>query len=435
MNKSLCVRLACVSAASLLAGLGIVSEANAGAFGISEQSTDFQGSAFAGAAAGGDVSSMFWNSAAITTVPGFNAGLSGTIVSATSDLTATGGLLTSPPYSLLVPNRTTDIGTEAFIPATYGSFQISDKLFAGIAVNSPFGYTTKPDSAWSGSFIATTSRIRSLNFNPALAYKITPEISIGAGVQVEYFRAKVDSLTRDFDANGWGVGGTVGVLWQPSPLTSIGLGYRSEVSESISGLYSGLSPNVGPVIADTNAKLTLPGQLTLSGRQVLTDRFTALATVEWQNASSIGNVSANSSSCGGACETLNFNYRDQWYFSLGGEYIYNPSLLLRAGVSYEIAPLDNSNRNIQIPDSNRLGISIGGSYKYSDHITFDLAYTHLFFDDAPFCMASALGTGTTHCVPNTLATYLVGSADTSADLFSVGAKYQMAPPPALEPYK
>ena len=88
-----------------------------------------------------------------------------------------------------------------------------------------------------------------------------------------------------------------------------------------------------------------------------------------------------------------------------------------------------------MPDSNRLGISVGGSYKYSDRITFDLAYTHLFLDNAPYCMAE--GGGTTHCVnPLQQVTLLEGSANSSADLLSVGAKYSTGAPVApLEPYK
>ena len=140
----------------------------------------------------------------------------------------------------------------------------------------------------------------------------------------------------------------------------------------------------------------------------MTDRLTLLGTVEWQNQSNVGNIPITSGYCpGGTCETLNFNYRDQWYFALGAEYAYSPSLTVRTGVNYEISPIDNSNRAIVLPDSNRLGVSVGGSYKYSDRVTFDLAYTHLFFDSAPFCMAE--GGGTTHCVSPLQVTLLQGS--------------------------
>ncbi len=430
MENSICVRLACVSAAALLTGLGAVDQANAGGFAVREQSSYFQGSGFAGTAAGGDISSMFWNSAAITTVPGFNAEASGTIIFPSSDVTATGGVL-----ALEDPYRTANIGVDTFVPAMYGTYQLSDRFYAGIAVNSPLGLSTKPDSSlWAGSPLALTSQIRTLDFNPTLAYKITPELSIGVGAQVEYIRVRLNDAgfpdlipARSIDADSWGAGATAGILWQPSAATSIGVGYRSAVTQDLSGMYM-LTAAGFPA----NASVTLPDEVTLSARQAVTDRLALLGTVEWQNQSNVGNIPITSN--GTAVETLNFNYRDQWYFALGAEYAYSPSLTVRTGVSYEISPVDNTNRTILLPDSNRLGVSVGGSYKYSDRVTFDLAYTHLFFDSAPFCMAAPVST--VHCTTSYEPVLLQGSADTSADLLSVGMKYSTgAPVAALEPYK
>ncbi len=97
MAKSIYVRLACVSAAALLSGLGTVEQANAGGFSVREQSTYFEGMGFAGSAAGGDISSMYWNSAATATLPGFNVETSGTIAFGSADMTATGGALLASP--------------------------------------------------------------------------------------------------------------------------------------------------------------------------------------------------------------------------------------------------------------------------------------------------------------------------------------------------
>jgi long-chain fatty acid transport protein len=118
---------------------------------------------------------------------------------------------------------------------------------------------------------------------------------------------------------------------------------------------------------------------------------------------------------------------------LGAEYAYSPSLTVRTGVNYEISPITDRTRAIVLPDSNRIGASVGGSYRYSDRVTFDLAYTHLFFDNAPFC----IGPSGTHCVsPLQPITLLQGSADTAVDMLSVGMKYSTgAPVAALEPYK
>src|SRR3974377_1287319 len=72
------------ASATVLIPLGAV-EANAGAFGIREQSTVGQGDAFAGVAAGGALSSLFWNPATMTQTPGFGIEGNGAVIFANFD--------------------------------------------------------------------------------------------------------------------------------------------------------------------------------------------------------------------------------------------------------------------------------------------------------------------------------------------------------------
>ena len=62
--------LACSGVGALLAA---TVDANAGGFALREQSAYGQGSSFAGVAAGGSLSSMFWNPATMTQVPGIQS--------------------------------------------------------------------------------------------------------------------------------------------------------------------------------------------------------------------------------------------------------------------------------------------------------------------------------------------------------------------------
>src|SRR5262245_63662596 len=176
--------------AILLCGNGaFVATAHAGGFAVREQPTTFLGTAFAGAAAGGDISSMYWNPAAAAAVPGCSSASSYTLVLGRSDETAESGLLTSVPGV----DRSTDVGSDGLVPASYLACQLSDRLFAGVALNSEFGLLTKPDDrAWAGSPIAITSKIFTGNLNPTLAYKLTPGLTVGVGLQVEYFRIRLN---------------------------------------------------------------------------------------------------------------------------------------------------------------------------------------------------------------------------------------------------
>jgi long-chain fatty acid transport protein len=446
MAKSKYPRLIWLSAAALAAGSAAISEAQAGAFGIREQSSYFMGDAYAGAAAGGDISSMFWNPAATAALPGFNSSSSYTGIIASAKENSTGGLIVTGP-GFPIPGLTptsTDVAGSVLVPSSYLTLQLTDQLYAGVALNAPFGLVTKSDNGfWAGSPLATTSKIFSLDANPTVAYKITPTLTVGAGVQIEYFEIKLDhndlafplvgvlAPGRTYHADDVGVGATAGVLWQPREGTSVGLGYRSSVSVNVSGLYALTEPGLSfSTIA--KGKLTLPDEATFSVRQAITQQLTLLGTVEWDRWSSIGNVTATSPACGGACETLNLNYRDGWFYSIGAEYAYTPWLTLRTGVGYEVSPIKDSTRDILLPDSNRVHLNFGASYKWSDKITINAAYSHIFFDNAPFCMAT--GGGTTHCTGFNLP-LLSGSSDVSADIVSVGLNYKFYGPEPLEPLK
>ncbi len=422
--------------AGVIACAGLIGAAHAGGFSVREQSTTFLGTAFAGSAAGGDISSMYWNAAAAAASPGCSTLSSYTLILGSSDVSADSGAFVTN----LVSNST-DVGSDVTVPASYLSCQLSDKLFVGLALNSPFGLLTKPDDVgWAGSPIAVTSKVFTTNINPTVAYKITPALTLGVGLQVEYFRLRINHAafaptgmplagSRSYEADDWGIGATVGLLWQPLPGTSLGLGYRSAVGLDVNGAFTrGEGKNTDPGFrADATAGLTLPELVTFSFRQAVAPGWAVLGTVEWQNWSRLGDVSALGPGCGptGVCEVLNLNFRDGWFFSLGAEYAWSPTLLLRGGVAYEISPIQDSTRNILLPDSNRVWLSFGASYKYSEHIIIDFAYSHIFFESAPYCIA-APDTGSTHCNAGTPpdAVLLRGDSDSSVDLVTVGLRYR-----------
>jgi len=434
----------CLTAGSILVyslAAGGAAEA-ADAFGIRAQSTYFTGLANAGAAAGGDVSSVLWNSAATAVAPGFNSSSSYTAYVVTLDQRATDGLFVDAGLPV-----TADSGTNTVAASSVYTYQINDQFYAGLALNAPFGIVTKPDRYWAGSPFASTERVFSFDINPTLAYKVTPTLSVGVGVQALYYQVRLaqgsnplalNTPANAFRADDWGIGATAGVLWEAVPGTFVGLGYRSSVSLDLEGSFRGYAPYLDPTGANliyTRAKLsqTLPDQVTASLRHTVSPGFLLLGTVQWENWSRFGDHAITSPL--GTVNRINFNYRDSWSVSVGAEYQYSPDITVRAGVAYDVAPITDFERDSAVPDSNDVVVSVGGSYRWSDSIRVDVAYAHVFFEDANWCIGSPLDTGTTHCVGGAQDVLVRGSSDNSADVFSVGLKYSQAPAVTLEPYK
>src|SRR5262245_33907325 len=92
MRKGTVLRMALFGIAVLVVLSIGPKTASAGAFGVREQSAYFLGTAFAGAAAGKDISSTFWNSAATASKPGCNASSNITAILGEAKETAQAGL-------------------------------------------------------------------------------------------------------------------------------------------------------------------------------------------------------------------------------------------------------------------------------------------------------------------------------------------------------
>ncbi len=123
------------------AGSIIASAAQAGGFAIREQSARGQGASFAGAAAGrAGLGSMFWNLAIITQYNGWNYQSNASLIMPRTDLRLNA---TVPAPILGFGANAGDIGQSAIVPASYSSYQVTDRIFLGFAMNSRFGLVTK----------------------------------------------------------------------------------------------------------------------------------------------------------------------------------------------------------------------------------------------------------------------------------------------------
>ena len=346
----------------------------AGAFGLREQSAEGQGASFAGVAAGaGGLGSMFWNPATMTDYAGITSSYVG------SAIFPNGTIRPNPLTPTAIFGSSNGSILDGGVVSSYSAYQFNDQLWFGLSFNTPFGLQSKPGFAWAGQVYGRSARVVSYNATPSVAYKINDWISIAVGLQVEYFKARFTqalgvlptSPSAILEGDDTSVGYTLGATLKPTAWTEIGLGFRSTVRESVSG---SLTTPAGalPVKANVN----LPEELTLGVRQQINSQWTLLGGFEWTDWSRLGIVPVTSS--GIAVSEIPFKYKDGYFASLGAEYSWSPALTLRAGIAYERSPIDISNREVLLPDANRIWASVGASYRYSEKLSFDLGYSHGF---------------------------------------------------------
>lgn len=401
----------------------------AGGYAIREQSVSSQGASFAGSAAGYDLSSIYWNPAAVSVAgPGLNIESHYSLIVPRAEVTV--DTYNGAPASFFQPlgigNESGNIARLAAVGASYGSYQLSDKLYVGFGLNSPFGLVTEPENEnYLGAELGRTTKLFTINANPVVGYKIAPGLTVAAGFQAQYADGKLKFATgapfgptTGFEGDDWAFGGTAGILWQPSNGTSIGLGYRSQLSHTLEGdIYTngiGLS-------SEAEVDLDLPDIVTLSIRQAISSNMRLLGTVEWSNWSRFEKLTVVSNATaptvfglatpGAELATIPSEWEDGWFFSAGGEYDYSQTVTLRAGVAYEISPVREANQRILgIPDSDRVWLSLGATAQITQATTIDFAYTHIFLEDGDFERTSLSGNAAT------------GSVEASTDIISVSMK-------------
>jgi long-chain fatty acid transport protein len=425
-----------------LVGLAATTATSALAEGLAirEQSAWGQGASYAGVAAGGSVSSMFWNPATMTQTGAFALETSGSLIFPQASQTGTAATFPAGaplPFTDGTPNS----GQDAFVLASYTTIRLTDRIWAGVSLNSPFGLETAFENpSWAGAFYGQSSTLRTYNAAPSLAIKVTDWLSIGGGFQAQYGLTDLKFATAiapglppsvflaQAMGHGWGFGWTAGATVTPTSSTQIGLGYRSGIDQKIGGnLDTGAVVGLGTP-GTVNTTIKLPSIASLGLRQGLNPQLTLLGTVEWTNWSRIGTSTltqgngAPALAPSGAPITIPFQWHDSWFYSLGLDYAVAPAWTLRSGVAYESSAIADQVRSPLVPDNSRMWYSVGATNTVGN-FKIDLAYSFIDVKTAPI-----------NIVPgnpsfNGLVTY-TGSSRGNVSIFSIGVKYMMAPPPA-----
>jgi long-chain fatty acid transport protein len=393
-------------------------QANAGGFAIREQSTYGQGTSFAGVAAGGSISSMFWNPAILTQFKGIVSENGFTVIVPHAHQTPQAG------STLAVFGGVENSGEKGLVPNGYTSYQISPNLWLGLGINAPFGLSVSFQDPWAGRNYGDDTTVKTYNANPSIAYRINDWISIGVGAQLQYASIRqttglqpIPGSVVVLDGKGWGFGATAGVTFTPWANTTIGLGWRSAINQDINGALT-LPAGVPGTPGSVETTINLPDIVSLGIRHRFDDRWTVMGTAEWSNWSRIGTVNINQPNgsparIGATPVTLPLQYDDGWFFSGGVEYRWTERLTVRGGLGYEISPITDQVRTPRLPDNDRVWASVGLTWRFAPFARFDLAYTHLFIKDPNVNISAASGNPSFNGSIN-----YIGTVDAHSDMVS-----------------
>ncbi len=382
----------------------LATSANAAGFHLREQSTAAQGNAFAGATAGAENNTYaYFNAAGLTRQKGTQFTIGGTYIAPKAQA---GNVRYEDDKGIHRGPDINNIVHAAVAPYMTYSNQVDDRTFVGVALNVPYGMVTKYDRDWAGSDHGITSKVTSVTVTPMAAYKATDKLSLGAGLQMQYIKAKLSNTAHPLGAgypkiysslegDTFDIGYQLGALYEFNDKTRVGLGYRSQIKHKLKGEIEADASMLGPINSllnqDVSARLTTPAMASLGVFHQVNDKWSVMAEYQrvfwssFENLTIVGN-SMNQSDLqpGGAnnVSSVKENWRDTNFYAIGANYKIDHQWTWRLGLAYDQSAVGYDDRTPRIPDSSRMWYSTGLTYQYNDKLTFDFAYTYITADDA-----------------------------------------------------
>ena len=438
-------RHAAVIGAVALGVAGITADARAAGFQLKEQSASALGNAFAGSTAGAeDLSYMFFNPAAMAYQSGSQVLSVVSLIVPSAEMqsgTASDGL-----GNTISGGLGGDAGSAAGILALYAMWDYRPDLKFGFGINTPFGLKTEYDDGWIGRYHGLETELRTFDINPAVAYRINGMISVGAGFSIQYADATLSNAidfgtiaglgsstatdgSASLEGDGWGFGGNVGILIEPVEGLRFGAAYRSRIEHEIEGDVDFTDDGAGVVgliragagdaslFTDTggSADLTLPDIISAGVHYDVNSEIAVMAEFAYTLWSTFDELRVTFDNASQPDDVTTENWDDSFFVALGATWRPSDRWTVRGGVAFDETPIPDATRTPRIPGESRTWIAFGGRYNYSDMITVDAGYTHLFVSDSTLNLTTADSN-------NTFRGNLSGTYEHSVDILTLQLK-------------
>jgi long-chain fatty acid transport protein len=268
------------------------------------------------------------------------------------------------------------------VPTLYYVHNLSPDFKLGLGLGSYFGLGLSYSNEWAGRYYVQSASFTTAAINPTVGYRIAPWLSVGGGVSAVYGKLTdrvavntplplgTDDGRLKYDATDVGYGYNLGVLFELSPQTRVGVTYVSQVNLDFKddmrfkNLGSFANDLLASGLLDSQLKINvdIPAQLSLGAYQALTDKLALVGTVNWQNWSKFGQPEISVADSNTV--TKNLNYKDTYHAGIGVYYRVAEPWLLMAGFGYDTSPTSSSSQRSPL-------LPLGAAYRYAGGVQYD----------------------------------------------------------------
>jgi long-chain fatty acid transport protein len=343
-----------------------------------------------------DASTLFYNPAGLGFLEGTHFYGNVTIISPSAKFVGADPLLDNTVY---------DANEQIFPPVgIYAAHKFNEKFGAGISLTNPFGLGLAWRDDFPGRFISKDALLESYYITPTVAYQITPELSVAAGLDIVIARLnlKRDVLlfnTTGVPGTGTEVGSvelagsagpkygfTTGIMYRKERF-GLGFMYRHSIEVSaddgdatftiLNNLDPATAAIAGQILVDQKvaASLNLPNYFVAGVYYKINEQLGVEIDYAWYGWSIFDEIVLEFDDPA-LNQTIPENYVDEYQLRFGAHYELNEQFSIRAGFIYDRTPQPIESVSPLLPDDTRNDYSIGLGYK-TGRFTLDGGYMYV----------------------------------------------------------
>lgn len=298
------------------------------------------------------------------------------------------GLMVSAPAAKFKPDVATGGGSDGgnaaqpgVIPSFFYTKVLSERSRLGFSVTAPFGGGFDYGEDFVGRYAVQKVSLAGLAFTPSYAYKVSDQLSLGIGVSFIYTAMEQEMAIRrllpgpdgkaKFDGmEGWAYQALLGLTYQISSRTLLGVVYRSEADVDLEGTLK--VEGLALPVADRDLRIQWdnPQWLEVGLRHQLNDRQTLFFNVGSQQWSAFSENVLSVDSAGVSTVT-DRKWDNTWHVGVAYAQELDGQSYFTLGLAYESSPVKDELRTFDFPSDTLWKIS--GAYGWSGGKKLDFA--------------------------------------------------------------
>lgn len=280
---------------------------------------------------------------------------------------------------------------------------VPGKVAVGLGISTPYGLNSSfPKKGALSYLVPYESLLLTADITPAVAFKVAPSVSVGAGLDIMYSKltlkqvypwssvigAPVPNGEVEFDGDGWGLGAYASVTWEitedhrVSVVGRLPLKVEYEGTFEARGMPAALQSQGFRTSSKFESDITFPGSIAAGYGWDVTDRLTLGFDFMWSANQSHDDVplrvGENQALLASNAVALDWKYAID--LGTGVSYKLNERWTVRAGYLFS----ENSQRDLNytpaVPSGNRHYLSAGVGWQ-GERNAVDLAYAYVVVGD------------------------------------------------------